>query len=86
MNFASGFTPLVGAGVIFVGPPIVSGGGRPGHSLGFGVSQHGHLLCLAWFVTEHDGHFQLPGATFLNLSSGFTPLDNATGADTVLAA
>jgi len=37
---------------------------------GFAVSQQGHLLEVALFKTEHDGHFQLPGSFILNLSKG----------------
>jgi hypothetical protein len=55
-------------------------------ALGFAVSQQGHLLCVAWFVTAHVGHFQLPGAICVKRARRFTPLDSVAAAGVEAAA
>lgn len=49
---------------------------------GFAASQHGHFANLSSFVTEHVGHFHVPGATCMNRARGLdAPLAIGAGAD-----
>lgn len=93
MKRASGFAPLDIAGEAAATPleavadtGFTGAAGLATLALGFAVSQQGHLLCVAWFVTAHVGHFQLPGAICVKRARGFTPLDSVATAGVVAAA